>query len=100
MGTSYILSNKATFENGRVEEYVQCATLTVEEMSDPIFSRAIAVKMCELHSLPVKMPRQALGTKPKACLWDMLYSWMDIADGLEVRMKSSSSIAFQFKCLT
>ena len=53
-------------------------------MSDPIISQSIAAKMFELHSLPVKMIGQKNGEKPKPCLWQKIYKWMDIAESVEV----------------
>jgi ethanolamine kinase len=44
----------ATFNNGRIEEYIDCTTLSVDDMCNVVLSRAIATKLCELHSLPIK----------------------------------------------
>ncbi|KAJ2546549.1 hypothetical protein EV175_005555 [Coemansia sp. RSA 1933] len=40
-----------TFGNGRVEKFLECATLTMDDMRDESTSRDIAQRLCELHTL-------------------------------------------------
>lgn len=59
--TLHILSSKyhigprihGTFENGRVEEYFESATLTAQDIRDPEISRWIGARMAEFHSVDI-----------------------------------------------
>ncbi|KAG1470693.1 hypothetical protein G6F56_002531 [Rhizopus delemar] len=46
----------ATFENGRIEEYLDSTTLTRHDMRDPATSRQIASRLRQLHSIVDTFP--------------------------------------------
>ncbi|RXW19993.1 hypothetical protein EST38_g5874 [Candolleomyces aberdarensis] len=44
-----------TFENGRLEEYLDSTTLAVEDIRDPVISRWIGARMAEFHSVDMEV---------------------------------------------
>lgn len=57
------------FGNGRIEEFLECKTLTPEEMADPAFVPRIATRLREFHGLQLDLPREPT-------LWATINGWL------------------------
>eukprot|EP01023_Acetabularia_acetabulum_P067043 TRINITY_DN9166_c0_g2_i3.p1 TRINITY_DN9166_c0_g2~~TRINITY_DN9166_c0_g2_i3.p1 ORF type:complete len:453 (+),score=23.57 TRINITY_DN9166_c0_g2_i3:138-1496(+) len=65
----------ATFENGRVEEYLEAYTLTPGDLRDSLLSGKIAQKLWEFHNVQVEETK-------KPVLWETISKWLQLAEKL------------------
>lgn len=65
------------FDNGRVEAFLHCKTLTPEEMAAPRYVPAIAAKLRQLHATDM-----GPGWPRSDTLWPTICGWLDLAAAL------------------
>lgn len=65
----------ATFQNGRLEEYIDSITLTPQLIRDTSVSAAIAASMARFHKTVERDPEQV----HRPIMWNRLESWKDLA---------------------
>lgn len=67
---------RALFANGRIEEWLDCASITPADMCSPAFVPRIARLLRRFHALEVDLPRH-----PKAP-WEVTWQWLAQAKAL------------------
>lgn len=75
----------ATFQNGRIEEYIESVTLTPNMMRRQDVSRGIAKSMANFHTLPIDQDEQEF------VLWRRLESWRSEAKASLMSLLPKSS---------
>jgi thiamine kinase-like enzyme len=63
----------ATFENGRIESYLEGVTLTPDDVRRTELIPRIAARLAEFHACRVSVPQRA----PQ--LWETLVKWWELA---------------------
>lgn len=67
----------ALFSNGRIEQFLHCATMTPQQMCDPAFIPRIAALLSKFHAVEVP------GAPRVAGLFPTIRRWLEMARGLE-----------------
>ncbi|KAI9140438.1 kinase-like domain-containing protein [Paraphysoderma sedebokerense] len=67
------------FTNGRFEEYLNCETLTKEDIRDPQISPLIASKLFDLHNMVNEFPPSPTSTRDRAEIWGAINKYFYMA---------------------
>ncbi|KAI9023854.1 kinase-like domain-containing protein [Phycomyces nitens] len=63
------------FGNGRFEEYLESTTLSYSDMRQPFFSKQIASRLCQLHTIVEIYPPSAKEAR-QLSVWQNVHKWL------------------------
>lgn len=79
----------ALFSNGRIEQFLDCMTLTPAQMCDDFFIPRIAALLARFHTVQVDLP-----DPHSSSLFKTIRRWLDMAKHLEFDQPSPKAAAY------